>query len=145
MITANKTPISVKAGETDTVLQDGAFNDSSDNTTGNQIITGTGFMADGTNGALVAIRVSSVGSPAGMITQLEVQALMNGLAVTVITFPNLAINAVGLYVFEIHPAAGQGNYTASFQGAMPNQFQFLLTLANKDDSIKGSVGVQSTW
>jgi len=145
MITKNKTNISIVAGETDVVLQDGALNDPTDNTNGMTCITGSWFMADGTNGALVYVKVSSVGGTPGVITQLEVQALFGGVAQTVWTFPGLTINAVGVYIFQIQPAGGAGNFAGSVQGAMPNQGQLRLTLANKDDAISASVGVQSTW
>lgn len=133
------------AGETDAVLQNGALNDAADVPTGNTIISGSYFFADGTNGALIFVRISSVGAPAGKITQLEVQALAAGVAKTIHTFAGLALNAAGLYVFQVQPAASASGFDASIQGTMPNQGQLKLTLTNKDDAISASVMIQSTW
>jgi hypothetical protein len=143
MITVNKQNISVVAGETDTVLRDGLFNDSADNATGNTVKSGTWLFADGTNGGLIFIRITNAGG--GVITQIEVQAIANGLAKTIYTFPGLMLSAAGLYVFEVQPASNPGNFDGQIQGAMPNTGQLLITLSAKTPDLGGNVSIQSTW
>lgn len=143
MITVNKQNASLVAGETDTILRDGLLNDSADAPTGNTVKSGSWAMSDGTNGGIIFIRITNAGG--GVISQIEVQALANGLAKTVHTFPGLALTAAGLYVFQVQPAASASGFDGSIQGAMPNAGQLLITLVNRTDAIGGNVSMQSTW
>lgn len=144
MITVNRQNISPVAGEMDTLLQDGLFNDSADAGTGNTVKSGTWAFPDGTNGGLIFVRITNAGG--GVIDQIEVQALANGLARTVHTFgPGLAKSAAGLYVFQVQPSASPSGYDGSIQGAMPNAGQLLITLVNRTDPVGGNVSLQSTW
>lgn len=145
MKTAGKQNAALVAGETDTLWKDSQLNDSTDAVAGMTVTTGTWAFADGTEGGIIFIRVSSVGAPAGMITQVDVQALANGLAKTIYSFSGLAINATGLYAFEIQPSSTPANWDGQIQAAMPNQGQLVLSLANKDDQINASVSLQSSW
>ena len=92
-------------------------------------------------GMAILLDVTAVGSPAGQIDAIRVQAKIGSSYLTVLAFATLAIASTGVRAFLIYPgAASAGSWTAApLQGAVPRNWRIQVDHANETDSITYSV------
>ena len=107
--------------------------------------TGDTNSADQVNynarGMAILLDVTAVGSPAGQIDAINVQAKIGSNYVTVYSFGTLTINAAGQHAFLVYPgAATAGSWKAApVQGIIPRNWRLQVDHANETDSITYSI------
>jgi len=107
--------------------------------------TGDTNSADQVNynarGIALLLDVTAVGSPAGQIDAINVQAKIGSNYVTVYSFGTLTINATGQHAFLVYPgAATAGSWKmAPVQGIIPKNWRIQIDHANETDSITYSI------
>jgi hypothetical protein len=92
-------------------------------------------------GMALLLDVTAVGTPAGQIDAVNIQAKIGANYATVYSFGTLAINAVGQHAFLVYPgAATAGSWKAApAQGIVPRNWRLQVDHANETDSITYSV------
>lgn len=95
-------------------------------------------------GMILLLNVTAVGTPAGQINTINIQAKFGDTYKTVISLTGLAINSADLYVFRIHPGAATANaWKAVAQDVVPLEGRIQIDHANNSDSITYGLRIQA--